>query len=123
MQREPRSPPQQLPPTASSSPSPLLAVGSAPGGPRPCREGGCVWFRREKGGSEVLLENKLHPFSIFIRREGSEQSSVTQVCGTTQVCVNGDNPFLFFKFIFVSVLVLFKQSFVSSFIFLFFFFL
>lgn len=48
---------------------------------------------REKDGLEVLLENKLHPFSIFIRREGSEQSS------TTQVCVNGDDPFLFFKFI------------------------
>lgn len=48
---------------------------------------------REKEGLEVLLENKLHPFSIFIRREGSEQSS------TTQVCVNGDDPFLFFKFI------------------------
>lgn len=65
--------------------------------------------RREEGRSEVLLENKLHPFSIFIRREGSEQSS------TAQVCVNGDDPFLFFKFIFVSV-VLFKQSFVLLFI-------
>lgn len=30
--------------------------------------------------------------------------------------MNGDDPFLFFKFIFVSVLVLFKQSFVLLFI-------
>lgn len=74
------------------------------------REGRVQGVRREEGGSEVLLENKLHPFSIFIRREGSEQSS------TAQVCVNGDDPFLFFKFIFVSVLVLFKQSFVLLFI-------
>lgn len=94
MQEESPVPPSSAPPTASCSPSPLLGVVHSPRWfPGLAKQEGRVpGVLREKGGSEVLLENKLHPFSIFIRREGSEQSS------TTQVCVNGDDPFLF-KFI------------------------
>lgn len=79
-----------------------------------------MWSRREKGGSKVLLENKLHPFSIFIRREGSEQSSMTQCVARPGAC-EWRRPFSLLP-VFVSVLVLFKHFislFILSFLFLF----
>ena len=36
------------------------------------KKGVCVCRGRKNGGSVILLENKLHPFSIFIRREDPE---------------------------------------------------
>lgn len=49
---------------------------------------------REKGGSVILLENKLHPFSIFIRREDlSEAARDPGVCE-----LNGDISFFCFRF-------------------------
>lgn len=60
-------------------PSPRASeAGSA--GPAQGRDEGCVWQGRTKGGSAILLENKLHPFSIFIRREDPERSSTRPRC-------------------------------------------
>lgn len=58
------------------------------------REEGCVCRGRKQGGSVILLENKLHPLSIFI--EDPERSSTRPgVCG-----LNGDvSLFLFLLFV------------------------
>lgn len=116
---EPRSPPQlcSLPQPPAASSFPLLSVVHSPTwspGLAEAGKGRYVWSRREKGGSKVLLENKLHPFSIFIRREGSEQSSVTRCVARPGVC-EWRGPFSLLR-VFVSVLVLFKQHFISLFI-------
>ena len=62
------------------------------------KKGVCVCRGRKNGGSVVLLENKLHPFSIFIRREDPERSSTRPgVCES-----NGDVSFLSFFFFFLN---------------------
>lgn len=75
------------------------------------REEGCVCRGRKKGGSVILLENKLHPLSIFI--EDPERSSTRPgVCG-----LNGDvSLFLFFNF---CSLFSFLKSFILLFLFTF----
>lgn len=63
------------------------------------REEGCVCQGRKKGGSVILLENKLHPLSIFIKEDPERSSTRPGVCE-----LNGDvSLFLFFNFCFCSL--------------------
>lgn len=71
-----------------------------PGSASPCPGRGrrvCVCQGRKKGGSVILLENKLHPLSIFIKEDPERSSTRPGVCE-----LNGDvSLFLFLIFVFV----------------------
>lgn len=63
-------------PSLSENKQSRAQPGSCPGQGRRV----CVCRGRKQGGSVILLENKLHPFSIFIKREDPEQSSTRPRC-------------------------------------------
>lgn len=68
-------------------------------------QGGRGASEGKNGGSVTLLENKLHPFSLFIREAPEQSSTRPGVCES-----NGDVSFLaFFFFIFVFVLFSLKK--------------
>lgn len=73
-----------------------------PGSASPCPGRGrrvCVCQGRKKGGSVILLENKLHPLSIFIKEDPERSSTRPGVCE-----LNGDvSLFSFFNFCFCSL--------------------
>lgn len=67
-------------------------------------QGGRGASEGKNGGSVTLLENKLHPFSLFIREAPEQSSTRPGVCES-----NGDVSFLAFFFYFCFRSFFFKK--------------